>query len=76
MKEYIKSQFSEGDVVRHKLTNEDGKIDKVSIDDEGRVTYTVHIPTDRFGWQMGSRAAEVPWDETDVSASPNEALKG
>jgi len=75
MKEYIKSRFSKGDVVRNKQTGEDGKIDSVSIDDDGRVTYAVHLPTDPHGWEMGTKGFDVPWDDAYVDTSPNEHLK-
>jgi hypothetical protein len=75
MKDYISSRFSVGDVVRNKRTNEDGKIDNVVIDDDCNVRYSVHIPTDSYGWEMGTREADVLWDENEISASPNHFLK-
>lgn len=75
MKEYVTSRFSKGDVVRNTRTNEDGKIDEVVIDDDCAVWYRVHIPTDSFGWEMGTKAADVLWKENEVSTSPNEFLK-
>jgi hypothetical protein len=75
MKEYIKSRFSKGDVVRNKQTTQDGKIDSVDIDDDCCVRHLVHIPTDSYGWEMGTRAVDILWNEDDVETSPNEALK-
>jgi len=59
MKEYVTRRFSVGDVVRNTRTAEDGKVDEVVVEDDCRVTYLVHIPEDRFGWEMGSRANTV-----------------
>jgi len=75
MNEYVKSRFSVGDIVRNNQTNEDGKIDRVSIEDAWTIKYEVHIPMDEFGWELGTREAGVIWDESEVSASPNELLK-
>lgn len=75
MKEYITSRFSRGDVVRNKRTNEDGKIDSVVIDDDCCVRYSVHIPTDSHGWEMGTKAVDILWNENDVATSPNQFLK-
>lgn len=75
MKEHITSRYSVGAIVRNKRTNEDGKIDSVQIDDDCRVRYSVHIPTDAFGWEMGTRAVDVLWDEDEVVTSPNQLLK-
>ena len=75
MKEYVTRRFSVGDVVRNTRTAEDGKVDEVVVEDDCRVTYLVHIPEDRFGWEMGSRAADVPWNEDILIPSPNELLK-
>ena len=75
MKEYVTSRFSEGAVVRNKRTNEDGKIDRVVIDDDCCVRCSVHIPTDSYGWEMGTKATDVLWDENDVQTSPNQLLK-
>ena len=75
MKEYIKSRFSKGDVIRNKQTNQDGKIDSVDIDDACCVWYLVHIPTDSYGWEMGTQAVDIRWNDNEVETSPNEALK-
>jgi hypothetical protein len=74
MKEYIRSKFSIGAVVRNKSTNEDGKIDSVVIDDDCCVRYSVHIPVDSHGWEMGTKAVDVFWDEDEVETSPNKLL--
>jgi hypothetical protein len=75
MKEYVKSRFQVGSVVRNKHTNEDGKIDRVVIDDDCRVMYTVHIPNDSYGWEMGTKAVDVLWDEDEIETSPNQFLR-
>jgi len=75
MKEYTKSRYSVGAIVRNKQTNQDGKIDSIQIDDDCRVRYSVHIPTDALGWEMGTSAVDVLWDEDEVVASPNQFLK-
>lgn len=75
MKEYIKARFSIGDVVRNRRTSEDGKIDRVVIDDDCYVGYSVRIPTDPYGWELGTKAVDVLWDEGEVETSPNQLLR-
>ena len=75
MKEYVKSRYSVGAIVRNKRTNEDGKVGSVQIDDDCHVRYSVNIPTDAHGWEMGTRAVDILWDEDEVVASPNPFLK-
>jgi hypothetical protein len=75
MKEYVTSRFSKGALIRNARTSEDGKIDDVLIDDDCTVKYSVHLPMDSHGWELGTRAVGVLWDESEVTTSPNEFLK-
>lgn len=69
------SRFSIGDVVRNTKTNEDGKIDKVIYDGNEPIAYSVHLPMDNLGWELGTRAIDVEWKIAEVIESPNEHLK-
>ena len=76
MNEYVTKRFAVGDIVRNTHTQEDGKIDAVQVEEDSTVTYLVHTPFDKFGWEMGTSAVDVPWPEAILVPSPNEALYG
>jgi hypothetical protein len=60
-------QFKVGDIVRNKLTQEEGRIVRISDSKQGRVAYVVSLCLDPL-W--GETEREALWIESQVSGVP------
>jgi len=60
-------QFKVGDVVRNKVTQEEGRIKRIIDSGKGRVAYVVSVCLDPV-W--GGTEIEALWTESEVSGVP------
>jgi len=66
------AKFRINDLLHHRQTNEDGRVNRV-YEEDGVTVYEVAVPMDPTSWMLG--ASETHWREDEVEISRNESLR-